>query len=270
MFGDKSQKIVVDRRLVVGGLLLALLAYPVRLLAGSVTIPNIFTNGQVADANQVNADFAALATAVNDNDSRITALEAAALTVAQRDTLTNGGNADALHHHSGAWLPPEKPRWLNTFVKHSTTTNRVTILDVAGPGYLQDIQTRMISDASNPLTKASFFVTLDSDTPQEVDLLQIEWPIYHDLPDPYVVDTTPFSNPPVQTPVTMGQWRQKDFIDYFFEVGRFSTHLKIEVEITAPGSQPISDWSIAPIVDIPGLGGETNSMQLFVSYSLDQ
>ena len=41
---------------------------------GSLTT---FTNGTVADANQVNANFQALRTAVNDNDTRIASLEAA-------------------------------------------------------------------------------------------------------------------------------------------------------------------------------------------------
>ena len=36
-----------------------------------------FTNGTVADANEVNQNFGAIRTAVNDNDARITALEGA-------------------------------------------------------------------------------------------------------------------------------------------------------------------------------------------------
>ena len=36
---------------------------------------NTFTNGSVADADEVNANFDAVRTAVNDNDTRITALE---------------------------------------------------------------------------------------------------------------------------------------------------------------------------------------------------
>lgn len=41
-------------------------------LAGNVTIPNTFTSGTPAVAAEVNANFSALETAVNDNDSRIT------------------------------------------------------------------------------------------------------------------------------------------------------------------------------------------------------
>lgn len=52
----------------------------VLLLAGvsqgsSVAIPNTFTAGTTAEAAQVNANFAAVAAAVNDNHTRITTLE---------------------------------------------------------------------------------------------------------------------------------------------------------------------------------------------------
>jgi hypothetical protein len=43
--------------------------------AGSVTIPHTFAAGQKASASQVNDNFAAVATAVNDNDTRITRVE---------------------------------------------------------------------------------------------------------------------------------------------------------------------------------------------------
>lgn len=45
------------------------------LLASSVTIPNTFTSGTPALASEVNGNFTAVETAVNDNDSRITTLE---------------------------------------------------------------------------------------------------------------------------------------------------------------------------------------------------
>jgi hypothetical protein len=52
-----------------------------QVLAGSVTIPNSFTSGSAALAAEVNANFDAVKSAVDDNDSRIAAL------VAQLDTL---------------------------------------------------------------------------------------------------------------------------------------------------------------------------------------
>ncbi|MDJ0972923.1 MAG: hypothetical protein QNJ98_00510 [Planctomycetota bacterium] len=42
-------------------------------VAGPVNVPNTFVPGDVADANQVNANFAAVEAAVNDNDTRISA-----------------------------------------------------------------------------------------------------------------------------------------------------------------------------------------------------
>ncbi len=54
---------------------LVLLVIPLAVAAGTVTGPNTFVNGTVADADQVNANFTAEATAVNDNDGRIGTLE---------------------------------------------------------------------------------------------------------------------------------------------------------------------------------------------------
>jgi hypothetical protein len=44
-------------------------------LASEVTLPSTFTPGTVADANEVNQNFDAVKTAVDDNDARITELE---------------------------------------------------------------------------------------------------------------------------------------------------------------------------------------------------
>jgi len=45
------------------------------VLASGVTIPNTFTSGTPAVAAEVNGNFGAVKTSINDNDSRITALE---------------------------------------------------------------------------------------------------------------------------------------------------------------------------------------------------
>jgi hypothetical protein len=55
-------------------LLVIVVVIPLAVAAGTVTVPNTFMNGTAADANEVNANFDAVETAVNDNDSRITAL----------------------------------------------------------------------------------------------------------------------------------------------------------------------------------------------------
>jgi len=61
-------------------MLLVLLSVPLLVAAGTLDVPNTFVNGQIADADQVNANFDAVATSVNDNDSRITSAAADAAT----------------------------------------------------------------------------------------------------------------------------------------------------------------------------------------------
>ena len=55
------------------GLMLLLLTIPLVAVASTVTLPNRFVNGTVADADQVNANFDAVKTAVDDNFARVTA-----------------------------------------------------------------------------------------------------------------------------------------------------------------------------------------------------
>jgi len=63
-------------KLLGSGLVLAsVLALPLVVAADTVTVPNTFTNGTTADANEVNANFDAVESAVNDNDARIGAAE---------------------------------------------------------------------------------------------------------------------------------------------------------------------------------------------------
>jgi len=57
--------------------LAAILLCAAPALASEVTIPNTFTSGTTASAAEVNANFSALATGVNDNHSRISTLESA-------------------------------------------------------------------------------------------------------------------------------------------------------------------------------------------------
>ncbi len=56
-------------------LLAALVIAPAAVYAGQVTGLIPFVNGEITNANQVNANFTALSTAINDNDGRITTLE---------------------------------------------------------------------------------------------------------------------------------------------------------------------------------------------------
>jgi hypothetical protein len=57
------------------GVLLLLAVVPVAVYAGEVTGLTTFVNGQVANADEVNANFAAVVTAVDDSDVRISTLE---------------------------------------------------------------------------------------------------------------------------------------------------------------------------------------------------
>jgi hypothetical protein len=69
----------------------ALLALPIRVSAGTVSLPYTFQNGNVADADQVNANFAAVKSAVDGNAAQITALAAGATITVPGTTTCPGG-----------------------------------------------------------------------------------------------------------------------------------------------------------------------------------
>ena len=50
-------------------------------VASSASVPNTFTSGTPAVAAEVNSNFTALQNAVNDNDSRLTAVETGVISV---------------------------------------------------------------------------------------------------------------------------------------------------------------------------------------------
>jgi hypothetical protein len=58
-------------------LLVALVTIPTAAYASTLNVPFLFSNGTIANANEVNANFAAAEAAVDDNDSRIASIEAA-------------------------------------------------------------------------------------------------------------------------------------------------------------------------------------------------
>ena len=55
-----------------------LVSIPLAVAAGTVAVPHDFVDGDPAYASEVNANFDAVESAVNDNDSRIGAAQAAA------------------------------------------------------------------------------------------------------------------------------------------------------------------------------------------------
>jgi hypothetical protein len=54
----------------------ALISIPIAAYAATISVPNTFVNGTVADADEMNANFEALVVESNDQDSRIGTLEA--------------------------------------------------------------------------------------------------------------------------------------------------------------------------------------------------
>jgi hypothetical protein len=79
----------------------AIVVIPLAAYAGTIATPNTFTNGTVADAGEVNANFSAVETAVNDNDARITTAQGTADT-AVTNAATAQGTANAAIASAGA------------------------------------------------------------------------------------------------------------------------------------------------------------------------
>ena len=100
------------------GLGSVLVSIPLLSIAGNVTIPNTFSNGAVADATQVNSNFSALETAVDDNDSRLTVLEGSL-------TITSDGKVGINH------LTPA-----STFQIKSVDTDYAIRIDANGTGIM--------------------------------------------------------------------------------------------------------------------------------------
>ena len=109
---------------------------------GALNVPFTFTNGTVANATEVNANFTAVETAVNDNDTRISTLEGLA----------------------GAPGRSLKPRFLQGSFGGSPA--RTTIVNATGPGVLQFISYKLGATAAG---QASLWISIDGDTPQEFD-----------------------------------------------------------------------------------------------------
>ncbi len=75
------------------------LAIPLAAYASSVSVPFLFVNGTLADADEVNANFAAVEAAVNDNDARIAIVEgigADITDVIAGSGLAGGGSSGAV------------------------------------------------------------------------------------------------------------------------------------------------------------------------------
>ncbi|HCL69291.1 MAG TPA: hypothetical protein DIC49_07215 [Gammaproteobacteria bacterium] len=64
--------------------------------AGELTVPNQFSNGQATSASEMNANFSAVESAVNDNDQRISQLEGQGPVVFQGFSLSTIDGAQGL------------------------------------------------------------------------------------------------------------------------------------------------------------------------------
>lgn len=95
------------RRFARSFLVVALAVVPAALWAGVVSLPNTFSDGTVASAAQVNANFAAVKTAVDDNSARVGGFETQWTPVASCPTTgaANGKmcvtTAGRLYFHNG-------------------------------------------------------------------------------------------------------------------------------------------------------------------------
>jgi len=98
-------RITISPLFVVAGALLLLMPPAVASQVGSLTT---FTNGTPANADEVNANFDALRTAVNDNDTRITTLESASAPAPEQLLMSGGinpgggGNVWGMYNQAGS------------------------------------------------------------------------------------------------------------------------------------------------------------------------
>jgi hypothetical protein len=127
--------------------MLVLLAIPLAVAAGTLTLPNTFLNGTIADANQVNANFDAVKTEVDDNDGRITTLEtninastinSGTLSTNRYDAYSDLAVSGRLDNNSSSDLPTRGQgdgRWAQTGHGHgSFSCTNVTLSGSTNPG----------------------------------------------------------------------------------------------------------------------------------------
>ena len=78
------------------GLVVAVVAIPLAAYAATISVPYTFTNGTIADANEVNANFDTLVNESNSQDSRLAAVEATIALVREMRALPMPKRVD--HH----------------------------------------------------------------------------------------------------------------------------------------------------------------------------
>jgi hypothetical protein len=123
------------------------------------TMPYTFTNGTVADATQVNANFAALQTAINDNATKVTALQT---TASNLSTVIVGtwGIVNRPPWNNDATVSPWTPSII-TFTSDGNlnlTTNGLVPVCIVPP-------LGLISMQYNTAYMSSFYTTYQADSP---------------------------------------------------------------------------------------------------------
>jgi hypothetical protein len=82
----------LKRRGVRVALAATLIAVPVVAFAAPLTVPNTFSSGNVISSSEMNGNFDAVKTAIDDNDARIGAIEAAVAPHACEWSVQQGSN----------------------------------------------------------------------------------------------------------------------------------------------------------------------------------
>jgi len=115
-----------------------LIGIPFALYAAPLTVPNAFTAGTVVSSAQMNANFTAVATAVNDNNTRITALEAKFHPIAYGYANATGARVSGSANWSGTW----------------DALNGWYVITITGVSYFYSSYTTVVAPASGPFTSS--------------------------------------------------------------------------------------------------------------------
>jgi hypothetical protein len=139
------------RRRRIEAVLVALAVAPVTMWAGSVGPLNTFVNGTVADADAVNANFATITAAVDDNDARLAKMQTAAAT-----DPTDADDASAGFAPGAVWV--------NT----SSRTAWVCVDDAVGSAVWREISPTIV-EGSVPTSPGTSCKTINDEQPGLAD-----------------------------------------------------------------------------------------------------
>lgn len=135
--------------------------------AGNVTIPNTFSSGTKAVAAEVNANFGAVETEVNDNDSRITDLENPVSSVVaihpaafQSSSCNSVLSFSSLHFSSGT----NCGAYANVSIPHNATITATTCYFLDNSTQHAIISWFLISHPNTSISVGSFIANVDNVT----------------------------------------------------------------------------------------------------------